>query len=116
MNYPTPQKEEALAGIVGSLSAPAQDRAVVVYGKPACIQCDRTKAWLTRKGVEFTEADVTTDPAAHRFVTEILGYQAVPVVFVEYPEAEPNQESGIHWYGYRPDRLAAILPSIGVRR
>lgn len=115
MNYPTQQKDEALAGIIGSLSAHAQDRAVVVYGRPSCIQCDRTKAWLTRKGVQFTEADVSTDPAAFRFVTEILGYKAVPVVIVEDPDAAPNEESGIHWSGFRPDLLASTLPSIGVQ-
>ncbi|MGX5360063.1 glutaredoxin family protein [Kocuria sp. KH4] len=116
MNYPAQEREDVLAGVLSSLDATiAQDRAVVVYGKPSCVQCDRTKAWLIRNGVQFSETDVSSDPAAMRFVTEVLGYQAVPVVVVEDPDAGPNQESGVHWYGYRPDRLAAVLPSIGVR-
>ncbi|MCC5781406.1 NrdH-redoxin [Kocuria sp. CCUG 69068] len=83
---------------------------------PSCIQCDRTKAWLTRKGVQFTEVDITTDPAAHRFVTEVLGYQQAPVVVVDAPDSEPGQESFIHWSGFRPDQLTIALPMIGVQR
>ncbi|MGG7653535.1 glutaredoxin family protein [Kocuria rosea] len=111
----TPYPEPAPAALTALAAATAQDRAVVVYGQPACIQCDRTKAWLTRKGVQFTEVDITTDPAAHRFVTEVLGYKQAPVVIVEDPTAAPGQESGVHWSGYRPDRLGAILsPAVTV--
>lgn len=68
----TDQPSTALAAQLAAVTA--QARPVVVYSKPSCIQCDRTKAWLHRKGVQFTEVDVSTDPAAKRFVTEVLGY------------------------------------------
>lgn len=93
-------------------AATGQDRAVVVYSKPSCPQCDRTKAWLDRRGVVFTAVDVTTDPGALEYVTVELQYRAVPVVLVEDPDTD-----GVltHWSGYRPDLLAAHVPTEGAR-
>jgi glutaredoxin-like protein NrdH len=96
-------------------ATPAQDRAVVVYTMPSCIQCDRTKAWLTRKGVEFNEVDITTDFGGHWFVTKTLGYQQAPVVVIEDPDTADNEASRFNWSGFRPDLLASHLEMIGVR-
>lgn len=34
---------------------------IIVYSKPSCQACRLTKKWLADRGLEFTEADITTD-------------------------------------------------------
>lgn len=70
---------------------------VVVYTKPSCPQCDMTKKFLTRQGIEFDAVDVTLSEAAVSAVQE-LGYQALPVVVT----------GSSHWYGFRPDLLKLL--------
>ena len=40
--------------------------AVTVYTRstPFCGKCVATKRWLTKRGIEFTEVDMATDPSA----------------------------------------------------
>lgn len=71
---------------------------VVLYSKPDCVQCDRTKKLFETKGVIYTEVDLTKDSGAFKFVTEKLGYSAAPVVVTETD----------HWYGFRPDKISQI--------
>ena len=35
--------------------------AIIVYSKPACVYCDKTKALLTRLGLEYTVKVVSKD-------------------------------------------------------
>lgn len=67
--------------------------AVTVYSKPNCFPCRKTKEQLALRGVDFTEVDVTADPAAFRYVTETLKHQQVPVVVIDTPTAP------VHWSG-----------------
>jgi glutaredoxin len=55
---------------------------VTLYGKPGCHLCDDARAVVARVcaelGEQFTEVDITTDPAlARRFAEEI------PVTYVD---------------------------------
>ena len=69
---------------------------VTVYSKPACVQCTATKKALERKGIRYTEVDLTTNDAALEYVTEELGYSAAPVVVVDDHH---------HWSQFRPDLI-----------
>ncbi|GAA5201677.1 glutaredoxin family protein [Arthrobacter gyeryongensis] len=69
-----------------------------VYTKPACSQCDETKAYFDRKGIAFHEVDVTTNEGAFEYITEELGYSQVPVVV-------NNADDEDHWAGLRRDKL-----------
>lgn len=69
--------------------------ATTIYSKPACVQCVAAKRGLNRRGVEYTEVDVTKDPAALKYIQD-LGYSAVPVTVVD-TETQP-----VHWYGNNP--------------
>lgn len=69
--------------------------AVTVYTLPDCVQCDRTKRELAKRGVTFSTIDVATNDAALAFVKS-LGYEAAPVVYTS---------DGHHWYGFRPDLI-----------
>lgn len=77
--------------------------AVVLYTKPACVQCDQTKKRLDAKGIYYTAVDVTEDESALDYVKHHLGYMGAPVVYVSTPEGD------LHWYGFRPDLIKAHI-------
>lgn len=72
---------------------------IKVYSKPNCMQCKFTEDWLQKHNIVYEKLDVTTQPSALARVKE-LGYQSLPVVYVD---------SNNHWFGFRPDRLEALL-------
>ena len=84
-------------------AAPGQTAAVVVYSKPACVQCDATKRWLTKRGIEYTAVDVSQDATAREHVTGELKHSRVPVVVVS------RGGETYHWSGFDPDLLAQHL-------
>lgn len=76
----------------------ASPTAYTVYTKPACSQCDDTKAYFDRKGITYTAVDITEVPAALAYITEELGYSQAPVVV-------NNSDDQDHWSGARMDKL-----------
>lgn len=74
---------------------------VIVYSKPACVQCTATYRALDRAGIAYEVIDVTADPAALAACVAI-GYRAAPVVVA-------GDES---WSGFDPDRIAALARRI----
>ncbi|KHL03803.1 glutaredoxin [Sinomonas humi] len=76
---------------------------ITVYSKPACVQCNMTKKALDKKGLAYTEVDVTTTPAALEYITEDLGYSMAPVIVVD----DDN-----HWAGFNPDRIEAVAAAL----
>lgn len=71
---------------------------VTVYSLPACVQCESTKRYLAKNGVEFEEVNLLEDAASMEFVKS-LGHSSAPVVVY----GEEN------WSGFRMDKLAAIV-------
>ena len=82
--------------------------AITVYTKPDCVQCDRTKNVLDRRGIPYTTVDVTTDPVALDYIKTTLGYRAAPVV-VAWPD---NLVDSIAWTGFRPDLIDKYFPRV----
>jgi len=70
---------------------------IIVYSKPACVQCHATTRALDRKGLDYQVIDISTDSDAYKRV-EILGYRQVPVVVA----------GDSHWAGFRPDMIGAL--------
>lgn len=70
---------------------------VIVYSKPACVQCTATTRALDAKGIGYELADLTADEKAMNFVQQ-LGYRQAPVVVA----------GDTHWAGFRPDMIDAI--------
>ncbi|WP_163557075.1 glutaredoxin-like protein NrdH [Halomonas sp. NO4] len=70
---------------------------VLVYSRPACVQCVATYRALERQGIDFRVIDIEADPAGRRAVEE-LGYRQLPVVIA-------GEE---HWSGFRPDRIQEL--------
>ena len=65
-----------------------------VYTKPNCVQCDATKRYLDKAGIEYSVVDVMQEPEALDLILG-LGFQAAPVVV---------SDSG-NWSGFQPDKL-----------
>lgn len=57
---------------------------VEIYTTPLCPYCFKTKKLLKRKGVAFTEIDVSGDPAERRRMTaRAEGRTTVPQIFID---------------------------------
>jgi glutaredoxin 3 len=55
---------------------------VVVFSTPSCHHCRTAKRYLKKKGVRFTNVDVSRDQRAARDMVRISGQQGVPVITV----------------------------------
>lgn len=71
---------------------------VIVYTKPACVQCNATYKALDKAGLEYRVVDITEDSDARDYVMA-LGYLQAPVVVA----------GDAHWSGFRPDRVKALV-------
>ena len=69
--------------------------ATTVYTIPNCQPCKATKRDLTRRGVTYTEVDMSQDETALNYVKE-LGHQKAPVVVVA------TSTQPVHWSGFQP--------------
>ena len=56
---------------------------VQIYTKSWCPYCARAKAHLDRKGVSYTELDVTSDPALEAEMVTRSQRRSVPQVFID---------------------------------
>lgn len=67
--------------------------AVVLYGKPRCVQCDATERMLRKGGIHFAKVDVSQDSVALEF-TKSLGHMQAPVVYTT------TEAGDFHWSGF----------------
>ena len=56
---------------------------VTVYSGQNCPHCDRAKALLRKKGVEFEEINVEIDPDAMMQVIKKTGRRTIPQIFID---------------------------------
>ncbi len=70
---------------------------IIVYSKPACIQCTATTREMDRKGIDYTVVDMSKDEDALVTVRD-MGYMQAPVVVA-------GEE---HWSGFRPDKIGSL--------
>ena len=73
-----------------------------VYGKPNCPFCDKAKALLELKGLEYAYIDVSTNAGAREMLVE-SGFRSVPQVY----KADEHGEDIEHIGGY--DTLSKML-------
>ena len=74
---------------------------VVVYTTSSWPWCHRVKEYLSRKGVQFTEYDVTNDREKAKELFQKSGQLAVPVILVDDQIV----------VGFNQVKLDALLPS-----
>jgi mycoredoxin len=68
---------------------------ITIYTRPWCGGVMRVKRWLERRGLPFTEIDITRDPEAARQVEALNGgHQSVPTILVDgvHVATEPSTE------------------------
>ena len=63
---------------------------VTVYTTPTCGYCRQVKEFLSRRGLKFTEYDVSRDRAAADEMIRKSGQMGVPVIIVD------DQKQGLH--------------------
>ncbi len=56
---------------------------VKVYVTDYCPYCTRAKGLLKRKGVAFTEIDVSDDPETRAWLVSTTGMRTVPQIFID---------------------------------
>lgn len=71
---------------------------ITIYSLPACVQCDSTKRYLSKNGVEFTEVNMAENASALEEIRE-LGYTQAPVVVA----------GDTSWSGFRLDSLQKLV-------
>lgn len=67
---------------------------VIVFTKPACTQCDDTKAALNERNVEFEIINILDDPSTLKAL-KAAGFKSAPVVFY----------NGDSWSGFKEDKI-----------
>ena len=55
---------------------------VVVYTTKVCPYCIQAKALLKKKGVTFSEIDVSNDPEKRTWLVSATGQRTVPQIFI----------------------------------
>lgn len=65
-----------------------------VYIKNNCVQCDMTKRYMDKNGIEYTTVDITQDPEALEMILS-MGFQSAPVVISDKGS----------WAGFQPDKI-----------
>ena len=68
-----------------------------VYTKPACVQCDMTKRYMDKNGIEYDTVDITQNPDALDMILS-MGFSSAPVVLSPMG----------NWAGFRPDMLERL--------
>ena len=71
---------------------------VTIYTLPACVQCESTKRYLSKNGVEFQEISMKDDASALEKIRG-MGYTQAPVVVA----------GDTAWSGFRLDSLQKLV-------
>jgi mycoredoxin len=68
---------------------------ITIFTRPWCGSVMRVKHWLDRRGIPYTEVDITKDSEAARRVEALNGgYQSVPTILIDgvHVATEPSTE------------------------
>jgi glutaredoxin-like protein NrdH len=72
---------------------------VIVYTNPNCVQCEMTKKFLDKEGIEYTVENLQAEENYDKLVEFVnQGFKAAPIVVTDTET----------WSGYKADKLGAI--------
>ena len=77
-----------------------------IFTSPTCGYCHKAKAFLSQRGLQFTEYDVSRNRAAAEEVRQLTGQMGVPVISVD----------GEVVIGFNRPRLEQLLAQSGHKR
>jgi len=72
---------------------------VKVYSTPTCPWCKKTKEWMKKKKIEFTDIDVTEEDKDREEMIDKSGQLGVPVIDID----------GEIIIGFQPKKFEAAL-------
>lgn len=73
--------------------------AVTVYTNPNCVQCEQTKKYLDKEGIEYTVENLQSDENYEKLVEFVnQGFKAAPIVVTDTET----------WSGFKLDKLKEI--------
>lgn len=75
------------------------EEAIVIFTVPACPHCRTAKAWLSEKGIRFSEYNVSADTVALSRLVWLTGRASVPAILVR----------GEMMVGFDPEELEQML-------
>lgn len=76
---------------------------IIVYTKPACVQCNATYRSLDSKGATYSSVDISKDAEALEALIG-LGYQQAPVVTKVVDGVVVDS-----WTGFQPKKIAEVV-------
>lgn len=76
----------------------------ILFTKPRCPNCDRTKMEFKRFNIEWDEIDITIDNDAFKYIVD-KGFNAAPVV----------EFGDLSWCGLRPDKIKELSSLLVVK-
>jgi glutaredoxin 3 len=56
---------------------------VTIYSSPTCGFCHMAKEYFAKKGIAFTEKDISVDEDAYTFVVEKIGQAVTPIITID---------------------------------
>jgi glutaredoxin-like YruB-family protein len=59
------------------------EKKVVIYSTPTCPNCKRTKAYLSQKGIAYTDLNVAADKDLAKEMIQKSGQMNVPVLVID---------------------------------
>ncbi len=59
------------------------DKKIVIYSTPTCPYCKRAKAYLSEKGIPYTDINVAEDRDKAKEMIQKSGQMGVPVIVVD---------------------------------
>ncbi len=89
------------------------DKKVVVYSTPTCPYCKRAKEYLSRKGISYTDIDVSQDREKAKEMTEKSGQMSVPVILIDDQVVAGFDQGLVHLKGIeKPQRVYSLLKGL----
>ena len=58
-------------------------KAIIVYSMDNCAYCEAAKALLTRKGLDFTEKNISNNDEQKKALMEKTGHRTMPQIFID---------------------------------
>jgi glutaredoxin 3 len=83
---------------------------VVMYVSSWCPYCVRAKAILQRKGVQWREVNIETDPSLRQHMIETTGRRTVPQIFIGDHHVGGSDDLAAAERSGELDRLLAASP------
>ena len=72
---------------------------VTIYTNPNCVQCEQTKKFLDKEGIEYNVENLQAEENYDKLVAFVeQGFKSAPIVVTDTET----------WSGYKPDKLGAI--------